>query len=160
MATIWGMSRRNPPLGTEPFYRRYRPGSKDAAPGRQRARGDRNRWLWPLATIAAAALILGAGYWFALGPGRPGGEAGSTLAALSGEGNAVSEHFIARRGWSIEWENTGSYFSYTIHGEVEFGQVITQNGPGNGITSPVPTGTFFVEVVAQGPWSLKVIQGD
>lgn len=72
----------------------------------------------------------------------------------------MSERFIARRGWWIEWQNTGSYFSYTIHGDVEFGQVITQNGPGNGITSPVPTGTFFVEVVAQGPWSIKVIQGD
>jgi len=93
-------------------------------------------------------------------PARSGGDPGSTLVALSGDGDKVSEDFYARSGWSIEWENTGQYFSYTIHGDVEFGQVITQNGPGSGITSPVPVGTFSIEVVAQGPWSIKVIQGD
>jgi len=91
---------------------------------------------------------------------RSGGDPGSAILEMSGQGNKTSERFLARQGWSIEWENTGPYFSYTIHGDVEFGQVITQNGPGNGITSPVPTGKFFIEVVAGGPWSLKVIQGD
>lgn len=91
---------------------------------------------------------------------RRGGEPGSTILEMSGRANETSEAFFARQGWSIQWENTGQYFSYTIHGDVEFGQVITQNGPGNGITSPVPTGTFFIEVVAQGPWSIKVTQGD
>ena len=85
---------------------------------------------------------------------------GSTILVMSGRGNETSERFVARKGWSIQWENTGAYFSYTIHGDVEFGQVITQNGPGNGVTSPVPTGTFFIEVVAQGSWSIKVTQGD
>jgi hypothetical protein len=108
-----------------------------------------------LAAIAVVAII------FAMSlPGRRGGDPGATILEMSGRGNETSEKFYARQGWSIEWENTGQYFSYTIHGDVEFGQVITQNGAGNGITSPVPTGTFFIEVVAQGPWSIKVIQGD
>jgi hypothetical protein len=91
--------------------------------------------------------------------GRRGGEPGSTILEIAGRANETSEPFYARQGWSIEWENTGEYFSYTIHGDIEFGQVITQNGPGNGVTSPVPTGTFFIEVVAQGAWSIKVVQG-
>jgi hypothetical protein len=110
--------------------------------------------------IVVVALVVGVGYWLFLGPGRPGGPPGSTLVEMSGDGSKVSKHFYARRGWEIEWQNTGQYFSYTIHGDVEFGQVITQNGPGNGITSPVPTGNFFIEVVAQGPWTITVIQGD
>lgn len=104
--------------------------------------------------------LMGVGYWLFAGPGRRGGEPGSTIAEMRGDGNKVSKEFCARRGWSIDWENTGQYFSYTIHGDVEFGQVITQNGPGNGITSPVPTGNFSIEVVAQGPWSITVTQGD
>jgi hypothetical protein len=106
--------------------------------------------------VFAAALVL----WLVAGQGSEGGPPGSVVIELHGDGNAVSERFPARKGWSIEWENTGSYFSYTIHGDVEFGQVITQNGPGNGITSPVPTGSFFIEVAAQGPWAIKVIQGE
>jgi hypothetical protein len=112
------------------------------------------------AAVVVGIVVLGAGFWFVLGPGRTGGEPGSTLVTLSGDDNSVSAHFYARRGWQVEWENTGSYFSYTIHGDVEFGQVITQNGPGSGITSPVPVGNFFIEVVAQGPWTITVTQGD
>jgi hypothetical protein len=116
--------------------------------------------VWIGGSVLLAVLVIVLGYWFLLGPGRLGGEAGSTLVEVSGDGNKVTRHFYARKGWQIYWENTGQYFSYTIHGDTEFGQVITQNGPGNGITSPVPTGTFFIEVVAQGPWLIKVIQGD
>jgi hypothetical protein len=105
-------------------------------------------------------VVVALGYYFVLGPGRPGGPSGAVIVEMSGDGNEASKTFYARRGWEIDWENTGSYFSFTIHGDVEFGQVITQNGPGNGITSPVPTGNFFIEVVAQGPWTLTVTQGE
>lgn len=125
-----------------------------------RDRQSRDRRLWLIGAVVAAALAFALGYWFLVGPGKPGGVPGSELAQLHGDSNAVSDQFNARRGWRIEWENTGQYFSYTIHGDVEFGQVITQNGPGSGITSPVPAGDFFIEVVAQGPWSITVIQGD
>lgn len=120
----------------------------------------RPRLLWFIGAVGVSIVVVALGYWFLVGPGRPGSESGSTIVEMSGDGNKVSEQFYARRGWSIEWENTGQYFSYTIHGDVEFGQVITQNGPGSGITSPVPVGDFFIEVVAQGPWSITVIQGD
>jgi hypothetical protein len=119
----------------------------------------RRRAIVASALVAAIVLLVGA-YLVLLGPLRAGGPSGGTVLKISGSGNDVSRHFTARSGWQIEWENTGSYFSFTIHGDVEFGQVITQNGPGNGITAPVPTGNFFIEVVAQGPWSLTVTQGD
>ena len=118
------------------------------------------RWLWLAGIAVLIVTVLVTGYWFLQGPGRQGGEPGSTVVELRGDGNKISKQFYARSGWQIDWENTGSYFSYTIHGDVEFGQVITQNGPGSGITSPVPVGNFSIEVVAQGPWSITVIQGD
>jgi hypothetical protein len=116
-----------------------------------------------LAALAVGVIVVGAvglAVSLLLGQGRVGSEPGSTLVEMHGDGNAVSERFDARPGWSIAWENSGQYFSYTIHGDVEFGQVITQNGPGSGVTTPVPSGNFFIEVVAQGPWSITVTQGD
>jgi hypothetical protein len=115
-------------------------------------------WLIAILVVVAAA-ALGVILAIAMAPPR-GGPSGSTILEMSGNGNKTSDPFYARPGWSVNWENSGKYFSYTIHGDVEFGQVVTQNGPGNGITSPVPTGNFFIEVVAQGPWSLRVIQGE
>ena len=142
---------------------RSRPPADQAGVDTGRAHRGLIRRRLTILLVAAAILIvavMGIGCSSLEGSAGPGGGPGSTLVALSGNGNKVSEDFYARRGWSIEWENTGQYFSYTIHGDVEFGQVITQNGPGSGITSPVPVGTFSIEVVAQGPWSIKVIQGD
>jgi len=118
------------------------------------------RLISAIVVLIVAATVLGVTWWVLLGPGRPGGEPGSVVVEFSGTGDARSEEFSARRGWTIEWENTGQHFSYTIRGDVDFGQVINQNGPGNGITSPVPTGNFFIVVAAQGPWSMRVIQGD
>jgi hypothetical protein len=123
-------------------------------------RSRRRLAFWSTGAAILIVALLAMAYWRFQGPGRQGGEPGSVVVELRGTGNATSKPFIARTGWRIEWENTGSYFSFTIHGDVEFGQVIAQNGPGSGITSPVPTGNFSIEVVAQGPWSVTVIQGD
>jgi hypothetical protein len=130
----------------------------ETARGRQPLRSHQ-RPIIVVGVLVAAVLLAGLGYWLFAGPAQPGGLGGSTIVEMSGDGNKVSKHFYARSGWSIVWENRGKYFSYTIHGDTEFGQVITQNGPGNGITSPVPMGNFFIEVVAQGPWSIQVVQG-
>jgi hypothetical protein len=120
----------------------------------------RRRLIFALSAVLVLAFVAGFAWFFLVGPGRPGGPSFGVIVEMSGDGNKVGPRFFARRGWEIDWENTGPYFSYTIHGEVEFGQVITQNEPGNGITNPVPTGNFFIEVVAQGPWTIQVIQGE
>jgi hypothetical protein len=133
---------------------------RDAKPdGRGPLQVDR-RLVFGLTVAALAIVVLsGLGLWSVVGPGRAGGAPGSILVAIRGDADATSEPFHVREGWQIEWENTGQYFSYTIHGDVEFGQVIAQNGPGSGITSPVPVGEFWIEVASQGPWTVTVIQG-
>jgi hypothetical protein len=105
-------------------------------------------------------VLLGVSYWYVSGPGRPGGEAGSVIADLSGSGNTQSPTFFARENWQIEWQTEGQAFSFAIHGDVDFGTVVTQDGPGSGISSPTATGDFFIEVTAEGPWSITVTQGD
>lgn len=120
----------------------------------------RDRRVWLVGALILVVVGIGLGWYYLAGPGRPGGPPGSVVVEMSGDGNWRSDTFHARRGWEIQWENTGQHFSYTIRGDVDFGQVINQNGPGNGITSPVPTGNFFIQVAATGPWSITVIQGE
>ena len=122
-----------------------------------------NRRVWISGIVLGVVLLVVVGalaYWFVAGPGRAGGPPGSVVLQMSGDSDNLSKEFYVRPGWSIQWENTGTHFSYTIRGDVDFGQVINQNGPGNGITSPVPTGNFRIQVAAEGPWSITVIQGD
>jgi hypothetical protein len=123
-------------------------------------RGGGSPRVWLAAVLGVIVLAVAGAIIVMSLSDRRGGDPGSLILEMNGLANETSDTFFARAGWSIEWENTGEYFSYTIHGDVEFGQVITQDGPGNGITSPVPTGNFFIEVAAEGPWSIKVLQGD
>jgi hypothetical protein len=113
----------------------------------------------------AAALVIGAvaligGWVFLLGPLRAGGPPTSVIVDLSGTTNASSDVFLARRGWQIQWQTEADHFQLAIHGEPDLGTAVDQEGPGSGITSPVPNGDFRLEVTADGPWSLRVIQGD
>lgn len=109
--------------------------------------------------IAAAVAAVAGWYWLA-GPGRSGGEAGAVLMQLSGRGSANSESFVARDGWQIHWQTEGTRFQISIDGDVDIGVAVEQAGPGSGITTPVPTGTFSLSVDAEGPWMLEVTQGN
>jgi hypothetical protein len=104
-------------------------------------------------------VLLGA-WFFTLGPARQGGPAGSVLVDLSGTGDTKSAEFFARRGWQIQWETEAERFRLAIHGEPDIGAAIDQEGPGSGVTSPVPSGTFWLEINADGPWSVRVDQGE
>jgi hypothetical protein len=117
-------------------------------------------WLWVAFALVFAIVVL-AGIWFLiLGPGRQGGPAGSVLVELSGNGDTTSVEFFARHGWQIQWETEAESFQLSIHGDPEIGPAIDQEGPGSGVTSPVPSGTFRLEVKSDGSWSLNVVQGD
>lgn len=105
-------------------------------------------------------MIVAAMWYFGFGPGQAGGPPGSTVADLSGNANAESETFFVRSGWQIHWETEGERFEYAIEGDRSIGTVISQDGPGSGITSPVPAGNFRIIVRADGPWRIQVIQGD
>jgi hypothetical protein len=115
-----------------------------------------------IGVVAFVAVIAGLGVWYLLSQNKPGGQAGSTLVDLSGTSDAVSESFVARSGWQIVWETEGDRLEISIRGAgaVDIGTVVTQDGPGSGITTPVPSGDFVIEVTAEGPWAIQVIQGD
>lgn len=119
-------------------------------------------------TTAAAAAVVGLivlaaiGYWFlTLGPGQTlVSPAGSTVAEFSGEGDQTTDEFEVREGWAIHWENSGESFSFAITGDRDFGTVIDQSEPGSGVTSPVGAGAYRLEIAAEGPWAIRIVQGD
>jgi hypothetical protein len=80
------------------------------------------------------------------------------IAEFSGEGDQITGSFTVGEGWQIHWQNDGQHFEFAIKGDFDFGTVIDQDAPGSGITSPVPTGTFHLEVTAEGPWSVLILQ--
>ena len=116
--------------------------------------------------VAAAALIVAlvivGGYWFVTqGPGRQLlSPPGSTVAEYNGTGDGKTGTFTVREGWAINWETTGSRFALAIRGSRDFGTVIDVNEPGNGVTSPVGSGTFWIELKAEGPWTIRIAQGE
>lgn len=114
-----------------------------------------------MAVLLLVALFA-VGYWFvALGPGRQlVSPAGSNVAEFSGDGDQTTDSFTVREGWAIEWQSSGERFAYAIRGDRDFGTVIDIDAPGNGVTSPTGSGTFFLDVTAEGPWSITVRQGD
>jgi hypothetical protein len=107
--------------------------------------------------LAGAALA----YWFVtLGPGvallSP---AGSTVAELSGSGDQTSTTFRVRAGWQINWEATANHFAVAIVGDKDLGTVVSRDEPGSGVTVRSDAGNYRLEVRADGPWTIRVTQG-
>lgn len=114
----------------------------------------------------AMALLVGAvasaGYWILTqGPGRElVSPPGSIVAEFSGTGNQTTDAFQVREGWQIQWANSGPSFAFAITGDRDFGTVIDQREPASGVTSPVGGGTFRLEISADGPWTISIVQGE
>jgi hypothetical protein len=81
------------------------------------------------------------------------------VAEFSGEADMTTRSFDVRDGWAIRWESTGDHFAYAIRGNPDIGKVIDIAEPGTGVTSPVGSGTFHLEVTADGHWSIQIVQG-
>ena len=107
-----------------------------------------------LAVMAAAGVY----YLFGRGDGTPTPR--QDVAQFAGEGHSMTDSFAVHEPWQIHWENEGSTFSYAIKGERDYGTVIEQEGPGSGVTSPVGSGTFYLEIVAEGPWQVQIFQNE
>jgi len=122
----------------------------------------RRRWLMvAVGLVVGAILLVGAWWLFTQGPGTALlSPPGSTVATFSGEGNQSTESFSVRDGWSIQWESQGPSFSYAIRGDRDFGTVITVDEPTSGVTNPTGSGTYHLEVTAEGAWQIDIIQGD
>ena len=113
--------------------------------------------------VALVVLVLvGAGaYWFLTqGPGvRITSPPGSEVLSFSDDGDARTKSFQVREGWQIQWEHDGK-FTMAIDGDRDFGVAIDEEEAGSGVTSPVGEGTFFLEISADAPWQITVIQGE
>lgn len=82
----------------------------------------------------------------------------TTILAIEGTGDEVSERFEVQEGWQIVWQTEGDAFAFAIRGDPDVGTVVDQTGPSSGVTSIAPTGRFHLEITATGPWSIEVVQ--
>lgn len=62
-------------------------------------------------------------------------------------------------GWQIQWKTDGDRIAIAVTGDQDLGTVVDVPGPASGVTSPPVSGTFRLEITADGPWSITVIQG-
>jgi hypothetical protein len=111
--------------------------------------------------IAAALLVIAAVWVFTQGPGvRWLSPPGSTVVEVTGSGDQTTESFHVRQGWRIRWDSAGERFALSIRGERDLGTVIDNTEPAGGVTSPAGAGTFHLEIVADGSWSVRIEQGE
>ena len=80
------------------------------------------------------------------------------LLDISGDGDAVSEEFSVSRGWRIQWQIDGPSIVLTLRDADGTTKILEQPGPAVGVTQPIPSGTFTLEINAEGPWTLRVVQ--
>ena len=123
--------------------------------------GRRRRLLIALLVVTIAIFVI-VGYWiFTQGPGgRLLSPPGSTVAQFSGAGDQATNSFEVRQGWRIRWESAGQRFAMAIRGERGLGTVMDISEPASGVTSPANAGTFYLEITADGSWSVTVEQGE
>jgi hypothetical protein len=132
--------------------------------GSRYAPTESRRFSWPLIIISALVIVLVAGgaYWFVTqGPGqRIVSPPGSDIAQFNGDGDQTTGTFTVRGQWQVHWENQGETFAFAITGDEDLGTIIDQSEPGSGVTNVVAPGTFRLEVTANGPWNLRITQGE
>jgi hypothetical protein len=121
-------------------------------------RSKKLRWIG-VAAVVAAIIAFG---WAAANPPQGGPhtttlEDGSLL--IVGEGNAVTDTFEVRPGWHIDWSSEGPRFSFAITGDRDFGTIIDEEGEIAGITNPVGSGRYALEITAEGPWEITIFPG-
>jgi hypothetical protein len=131
---------------------------------------NRSRRRLAVAGIVVFVALAGAGGFFAVrGPDhtRPSGATptGShglgadrdVVTEFNGDGDQETKSFAVHDGWEIRWDTNGATFHVAIRGDQNLGTVINQDGPGGGATYPVGSGTFQLDITAQGPWTIKIV---
>jgi len=155
---------RGSPRGLSPLQKLERiatetNGSADAPP-ESPLRANQRRRVALLLGIAAVVVAAGALWYLNAGPGHRGGPAGSVVGDFAGSAGQKTDPFFVRSGWQIQWKSDGTSFRLAVRGDVDVGVVVDQQSAGSGVTSPVPAGNFYLEISGNGPWQVKVIQGD
>ena len=105
-------------------------------------RASRRRWLVAavITAVTVTTIVALGGWWFFTeGPGA---------------------RIISPPRWQIEWHNDGKEFGFAIRGDRDYGTVINVHESTSGLTSPVAAGSYYLEIAADGPWSIKVVRGE
>ena len=84
---------------------------------------------------------------------------GPPVLQLKGTGNKRSAQFDVLVGWQVQWSTEADHIVVVASGDKDLGMVVDEDGPASGVTSPPQGGTFRLQVTADGPWSITVIQG-
>jgi hypothetical protein len=87
-------------------------------------------------------------------PGAP-----RQILALQGDSDDISDSFEVNPGWQIQWQVQGTSIAVAVTGDQNLGVLIEQEGPKKGVTGIAPGGAFRLEITADGPWSITVIDG-
>ncbi len=82
------------------------------------------------------------------------------ILTLQGDSHEVSDSFEVKPGWQIQWQIDGSSIAIAITGDQNLGVPIQQSGPASGVTGISDCGVFRLEIAANGPWSITVIDGE
>ena len=79
---------------------------------------------------------------------------------LEGDSHDVSDSFEVKPGWQILWQIDGTSIAVAVTGEQNLGVLIDEEGPASGVTGIAQGGVFRLEIAANGPWSIRVIDGE
>lgn len=82
------------------------------------------------------------------------------LLSLEGDSHEISDSFEVKPGWQIQWQIDGSSIAIAVTGEPRVGVLIDEQGPASGVTGVAQGGVFRLEIAANGPWSITVIEGE
>jgi hypothetical protein len=123
-----------------------------------------SRFHWRLVSVSVAILLVVtiATYWFVTqGPGqRLISPHGADVGDFSGMTDQTTAEFTVRGQWQVHWENDGERFKFAIRGDRDLGTIVDQSEPGSGVTNVVAAGTFRLDVNADGPWTIRITQGE
>jgi hypothetical protein len=75
---------------------------------------------------------------------------------FSGTGNETTETFELAGRWRLDWRSEGERFRLTVTGDNDLGTLVREQGPQNGTTVVELGGTYRIEIVAKGAWSITV----
>ena len=84
---------------------------------------------------------------------------GTPVLDLHGTGDEQTKAFDVLIGWQIQWETEGDHIVIAVTGDQDLGDQVDFPGPASGVVSPPASGTFRLQITADGPWSVTVIQG-
>jgi len=142
---------------------------QDVSAERETAGSTRPRWLVPVmlgvvvivVAIAAFALLVEDDDTSDPAPAPQAPTGADVVTEFEGDGDGETDVFDVDEGWEIRWETTGEHLEIAVTGDEDIGTVLRfEDGPGGGTTRPIGSGSLSLEVTADGPWNVLIINHD